>query len=78
MGFFDSFTRAANGEPEGQRYEVAGKIISCSHCGNTLFTQGEAQLNTMGMTLLDLDFLNKSADIFICSNCGHIEWFARI
>ena len=30
------------------------------------------------MTLLDLDFLNKSADIYICSGCGHIEWFARI
>ena len=30
------------------------------------------------MTLLDLDFLNKSADIFMCAECGHIEWFARI
>lgn len=30
------------------------------------------------MGFFDLDFLNKSADIYICSECGHIEWFARI
>ena len=30
-----------------------------------------------GLTLLNLDFLNKSADAHICVTCGRIEWFVR-
>lgn len=75
MGFLDSFSKAYNGEPEGESYEVAGKPVTCSHCGQTRFERGQAQLNTAGLSFLDLDWLNKSATIFKCTNCGHIEWF---
>ena len=78
MGFLDSFNSALNGEPQGQAYEHMGRPITCSHCGGTRFDKGEAQLNTAGLSFLDRDWLNKSADIYICSECGHIEWFARI
>lgn len=27
------------------------------------------------MTLFDMDWLNKTADVFVCANCGHLEWF---
>ena len=75
MGIFESFNKAYNGEPEGETYEVAGKIVTCSHCGGTRFENGQAQLNTAGLSFLDLDWLNKSATIFKCTSCGHIEWF---
>lgn len=75
MGFFESFSNAYNGEPEGSQYEVCDKLVTCSHCGGTRFEQGSAQLNTAGLSFLDLDWLNKSATIFKCADCGHIEWF---
>ena len=54
---------------------VNGHQLKCGHCGGGTFTQGRAMLNTAGMTFLKLDWLNKSADTFTCSDCGHIEWF---
>jgi len=54
---------------------VNGHPLKCGHCGGQQFRQQKAQLNTAGMTFLKLDWLNKSADTFICSDCGHIEWF---
>ena len=73
MGFMSSFKRAAYDEP--QVFTVAGKTVTCSHCGGTDFEEGSAQLNTAGLSFLDLDWLNKSATIYKCAACGHIEWF---
>ncbi len=59
---------------------INGHPLKCGHCGCASFSHSRAQLNTAGMTFLNLDWLNKSADIFTCSECGHLEWFidARI
>ena len=38
----------------------------------------EAQLNTAGMTFLKLDWLNKTATIFVCEDCGRLEWFLDV
>lgn len=54
---------------------VNGHPLKCPHCGGVNFTHDRAQLNTAGMTFLKLDWLNKSADTFICNDCGRIEWF---
>lgn len=72
MGFIDSFNRGLN---DDNSYEIAGAAVTCTHCGGIDFDQSEAQLNTMGLTFLNLDWANRSATIFICMNCGHIEWF---
>ena len=56
-------------------FEVAGKQLICSHCGGQNFTRGTAQLNTAGMSFLGIDWLNQSADTFLCNGCGKIEWF---
>lgn len=63
-------------EEAGGVFEVAGIELTCSHCGGTRFTKDEAQLNTAIMSLLNLDWLNETADIYTCEACGHIEWFA--
>jgi predicted nucleic-acid-binding Zn-ribbon protein len=55
---------------------VAGATeITCPQCQNKAFLQGKAQLNTAAMSLLDLDWANKSATTLICAQCSHISWF---
>ena len=74
MGFFSSFRSEMN---EDWSYEVAGRQVTCSHCGGTEFEESHAQPNTAGLTFLDLDWANRSATIYICKHCGHIEWFLQ-
>ena len=61
--------------PDGDRFTVAGKAVSCPHCLRDRFVEGRAQLNTAGMTFLNLDWANRSAAILTCTSCGRIEWF---
>lgn len=57
------------------RYSAAGRDIRCSHCEGTSFEQREAQLNTTGMTMVGLDWLNRSGYALVCVECGLIQWF---
>lgn len=52
-----------------------GYDLICPHCRNDRFYERSWLLQTPGMTLLDLDWLNSSALNYVCSNCGRIEWF---
>ncbi len=63
------------GGPNG--YELEGRRIVCPHCGHDQFAEGRAQLNTAGMTFLNLDWLNRSATTLACAECGRIEWFLQ-
>ena len=72
MGFFSNFKR---GLRDDWKFEVAGKPVTCTHCGHDEFEHSEAMLNTWGLTLLDLEWANPSATVLICKNCGHLEWF---
>lgn len=72
MGFFESFNRGLKGD---YSYEIAGRAVTCSHCGGQDFEKSNAQLNTIGLTFLNLDFLNRSATVLVCKGCGHLEWF---
>jgi len=58
-------------------YRVEGQDVHCPHCGGQEFAEGSAQLNTAGMTFLDLDWANKSAHTLMCTNCSRIEWFGQ-
>ncbi len=61
-------------EPTGDAFEVAGKPVRCLHCGHH-FVEGRAQLNTAGLSFLNLDWANKTAATLACVGCGRIEWF---
>ena len=74
MGFIDEFKRAYAGD-ETQHYSVAGKQVTCLHCGGEDFDHSCALLNTTGFTLLGLDWANRAADLLICTTCGEIRWF---
>lgn len=59
------------------RYEAGNIKVICPHCQNDIFDEGSAQLNTAGASLLNLDWLNKSAKILECTKCGLIQWFGK-
>lgn len=67
--------RAMGAAPAGERYTVAEKAVACAHCGRDRFVEGRAQLNSAGMTFLNLDWANRSAATLTCTHCGRIEWF---
>ena len=60
---------------EPMSYEVLGKPLTCQICGHDEFTKREAQLNTAGMSFMNLDWANASAVCFVCVKCGYIHWF---
>ena len=62
---------------EGGNFEVAGKRVSCSHCGGTSFTAKEILLNTWLLSLLRIDWLDSSANVLSCDKCGQLTWFAQ-
>ncbi len=60
---------------EPQTVEVKGNQLSCPVCKNSLFWAQQAQLNTAVASFFNVDWANKSATCFICSDCTHIMWF---
>jgi hypothetical protein len=67
--------KAMSSGPSGEPFEVAGKPVRCSHCGGERFLKGRAQLNSAGLTFLNLDWANRSAATLACVECGRLEWF---
>ena len=55
--------------------EIMGKKLVCPICSNTQFWQRSAQLNTAVASFFNLDWANRSATCFVCSNYTHISWF---
>lgn len=49
--------------------------LECQVCGHDEFAGRQAQLNTAFMSYLQLDFLNKTAECFVCCRCGYVHWF---
>ena len=49
--------------------------LACQFCSYQLFYDREVMLNTSGLTMFDLDWLNRSAVGLICAQCGHVMLF---
>lgn len=66
----------------GRRYKgpwlvsVRQHEISCALCRGKLFWDREVQLNTAGMSLMNLDWANASALGLQCAECSRLELFA--
>ena len=61
--------------PSPAQYSLEGKPVHCPHCNGSEFTTGQAQLNTALATLIELDWMNKTATVQTCTSCGQIQWF---
>ena len=53
----------------------AQRFLSCHACEGLVFAQREIKMTTTGMTFLDLDWLNRSAEGAICVRCGFVHTF---
>lgn len=51
------------------------RFLTCQVCAGNRFLQREIKMTTTGMTFLDLDWANKSADGAICLRCGFVHTF---
>lgn len=76
MGFFSEYKKAVAGEPAGDRYVVADKLVRCPHCGGDRFLRGSALLDGRGASLLGVEWLSGGATTLTCTACGHVDWFA--
>lgn len=78
--FFDAVKAGMRGAMNAVgpgRFLAAGLPVVCPHCRGEVFEQREAQLNTAGMTFLNLDWMNRAGTALICTCCGLIQWFGK-
>jgi predicted nucleic-acid-binding Zn-ribbon protein len=58
-------------------YQVGTQRIVCPICGHDEFNQRSMLMNTIGMTMMNMDWLNDSACVLICRRCTRMELFAK-
>jgi hypothetical protein len=58
-----------------QTIRIKDQPLRCKHCGREKFFHRSAQLGTALLGFFELGFLNKSADVYVCSHCGFLHWF---
>lgn len=54
---------------------VLNRQLVCPVCGNKLFRETRAQMNTALASFFDLDWANRTARCYICSSCTYVFWF---
>jgi len=78
--YFEALKAGARAFKEGTQpaaYSIAGRPITCPHCGERKFVPGSALLNTRVRSAFNFDWADPQATILICVECGRIEWFAQ-
>ncbi len=69
MGFFSKRRQ------QPQPIEIKGRQLECPICRNDTFFIKKTLLNTRLLSFLELDWANRNATCFVCSDCTHISWF---
>ncbi len=59
------------------RFRVGDHSLVCPVCGHDEFNRRSMLMNTSGMTLMNMDWLNDSACVLVCKQCSRIELFAE-
>jgi hypothetical protein len=60
---------------EPQPVTVYGNDLKCPVCGNNKFYKDRALMNKSMSTFFRMDWTDRSAFCFVCSNCTYIFWF---
>ena len=55
--------------------KVAGNTLECPVCRHNEFWTRQTLMNTVGLTFFNLEWANKKATNYVCSNCGNVMWF---
>jgi len=66
-----------NKDIEAKSVEIQGHRLICPVCSSKTFYSRKALLNTSAATFFGLDWANRAATCFVCSECTHISWFLR-
>lgn len=80
MSVFDAVRASFRGggrSAEPQAYVARGRKIVCPHCAHDQFSRRKAMLNTRIATFFELDWVNRSSIVLVCSNCSMIQWFGE-
>ena len=62
-------------QDQGTPIRVQGKHLRCVHCGSSRFVRRKAQFDVAFMAFFGADWVEKTAEIFVCTTCGRFEWF---
>jgi len=62
-------------KPEADKLVILGKEIKCPICEGDKFRHRSVLLNSPGMSMLGLDWLNKEAATYTCSHCHYMMHF---
>ena len=54
---------------------VRGKLLRCPHCDGGKFHFRRAPIKPTILSILDLDWENRGADVYVCATCGRLDWF---
>ncbi|MBI1389348.1 MAG: hypothetical protein GC154_12970 [bacterium] len=54
---------------------ATGEQLKCQICSNDQFVLRKTLMNTWGLTIFNLDWLNRAANSYICTRCGYVHWF---
>jgi hypothetical protein len=60
---------------EPKTYKVKGHELKCPICSNKFFRTKQVLLNTAVMSFFNLDWANRNATCFVCSDCTNMLWF---
>jgi len=55
--------------------EIGDRRLTCTVCGCQQFHERNSLLNTRAASFFNVDWANKEATNYICSQCGYIFWF---
>lgn len=58
-----------------ERYVKKGLKLECVICHGNMFWERSTLMNTPGMTIMGIEWANKSATNYVCDNCGYVHWF---
>lgn len=56
---------------------IKGNGLTFVICKNDNFWERKTLMNTKGVTFFNLDWANKSAQNYICDNCGYLHWYLK-
>ncbi len=63
------------GKSDPEPANVAGIQLRCEICKHDQFWHRRAQLHTAVASFFDLEWIQPSADCYVCGRCGYIHWF---
>ncbi|MGA3094953.1 MAG: DNA-binding protein [Bryobacteraceae bacterium] len=55
--------------------QMDGRPLTCTVCGGAHFHERSSLLNTRAAAFFNVNWANKEATNYICTQCGYVFWF---